>query len=138
MSCIQELKRLLQSNMPNETILITSTAGEGRRLLKACIRDGGLVVGTKTLTPLALALEILEDVSEPGTVPQLLSKGEQQDLVYRALEDMPEEGFFALQHVKERKTAELFLDVIQELNREDIGPVSGNERLSALQAVREA
>jgi len=138
MSCVQELKTLLSANMPDETILITSTSGEGRRLLKDCIRDGGLVVGARTLTPQALALEILEDVSELGSAPQLLSKGEQQDLVYQALTDMPEEGFFTLRHVKERKTAELFLDVIQELNREDIGPVSGNERLSALQAVREA
>ena len=29
MSCIQKLKSCLTSNMPEETILITATAGEG-------------------------------------------------------------------------------------------------------------
>lgn len=124
--------------MPDETILITATAGEGRRLLKSCIRDGGLVVGARPLTPLALALEILSDTIVPGSAPRLLSRGEQQDLVYQALTEMPMEGFFTLEHVQERKTAELFLESIQELNREEIGPVSGNERLDALQRIREA
>lgn len=138
MSCIQNLKNCLTSNMPDETILITATAGEGRRLLKSCIRDGGLVVGARPLTPLALALEILSDTIVPGSAPRLLSRGEQQDLVYQALTEMPMEGFFTLEHVQERKTAELFLESIQELNREEIGPVSGNERLDALQRIREA
>ena len=124
--------------MPDETILITATAGEGRRLLKSCIRDGGLVIGARPLTPLALALEILSDTTVPGSAPRLLSRGEQQDLVYQALTEMPMEGFFTLEHVQERKTAELFLESIQELNREEIGPVSGNERLDALQRIREA
>ena len=124
--------------MPDETILITATAGEGRRLLKSCFRDGGLVVGARPLTPLALALEILSDTTVPGSAPRLLSRGEQQDLVYQALTEMPMEGFFTLEHVQERKTAELFLESIQELNREEIGPVSGNERLDALQRIREA
>ena len=138
MSCIQELNTFLASRMPEETILITSSAGEGRRLLKACIRDGGLVVGARSATPLGLAMEILEDTLEYDQVPALLSRGEQQDLAYQALAGMPEEGFFALEHVKERKTAELILDVIRELDRENIGPVSGNERLNALQQIREA
>lgn len=138
MSCIQKLKSCLTSNMPEETILITATAGEGRRLLKSCICDGGLVVGAHALTPLALALEILADATNSGNIPRLLSRGEQQDLVYQALTEMLTEGFFALEHVQERKTAELFLESIQELNREEIGPVSGNERLDALQRIRKA
>ncbi len=138
MNSIQELKMILASNMTEETILITSTAGEGRRLLNACIRDGGLVVGARSLTPLALAQEILADTSEATCVPRLLSRGEQQDLLYQALTEMPAEGFFSLEHVRERKTAELFLNVIQELNREEIGPVSGNARLHALQQIRES
>lgn len=138
MSCIQKLKSCLTSNMPDERILITATAGEGRRLLRSCIRDGGLVVGARSLTPLALAQEILADTCDSDSVPLLLSRGEQQDLVYQALTEMPEDGFFTLQHIQERKTAELFLESIQELNREEIGPVSGNERLDALQRVRDA
>jgi len=137
MSCIQKLKSCLTSNMPEETILITATAGEGRRLLKSCICDSGLVVGAHALTPLALALEILADATNSGNIPRLLSRGEQQDLVYQALTEMLTEGFFALEHVQERKTAELFLESIQELNREEIGPVSGNDRLTALQRVRD-
>ncbi len=138
MSYIQNLKIYLSSNMPDETILITATAGEGRRLLKSCIRDGGLVVGARPLTPLALALEILSDTNDSENAPRLLSRGEQQDLVYQVLTEIPAEGFFTLEHVQERKTAELFLESIQEMNREEIGPVSGNERLDALQRIREA
>ena len=138
MNCIQKLKNCLTSNMPDETILITATAGEGRRLLNSCIRDGGLMVGARALTPLGLAQEILADATNSGNAPRLLSRGEQQDLVYQALTEAPTEGFFALEHVQERKTAELFLESIQELNREEIGTVSGNERLDALQRIREA
>ena len=138
MNCVQELKRILFSNMPEETILITAAAGEGRRLLRACICDGGLVVGARSLTPLALAQEILADTSASGIASGPLSRGEQQDLVFQVLMEAPSEGFFTLQHVRERKTAELFLDIIQELNREEIGPVSGNKRLDALQQIRES
>ena len=138
MSCIQKLKNCLTSNMPDETILITATAGEGRRLLNSCIRDGGLMVGARALTPLGLAQEILADATNSGNAPRLLSRGEQLDLVYQTLTEAPTEGFSALEHVQERKTAELFLESIQEMNREEIGPVSGNERLDALQRIREA
>ena len=138
MSCVQDLKRFLTLRMPEETILVTSSVGEGRRLLNACIRDGGLVAGVHPFTPLMLAVEILADTSDPCALPRLLSRGEQQDLVYQVLAQMPADGFFALEHVKERKSAELFHDVIRELNRENIGKVSGNGRLDALQRVREA
>ncbi len=138
MNCIQELKKLLAENMPNETILITPTAGVGRRLLRSCIRGGGIVVGARSMTPISLAGEILDETCPLGEVPVLLSRGEQQDLVFQMLTEMPEEGFFIHEHVRERKTAELFWTVIHELDREGIGPVSGNERLEALQRVRDA
>ena len=138
MKCIQELKKILAENMPNETILITPTAGVGRRLLRSCIRDGGIVVGARSLTPLSLAGEILAETCPVGEIPALLSRGEQQDLVFHVMTEMPEEGFFLHEHVRDRKTAELFWNVIQELDRENIGPVSGNERLDALQQVRDA
>jgi hypothetical protein len=52
---------------------------------------------------LGLAQEILADTTNSVNAPRLLSRGEQQDLVYQALTEAPTEGFFALEHVQERK-----------------------------------
>ena len=137
MRCIEELSALLTKNIPEETILLVQNADEGRRLLAECAGTGRLLVGVRAATPLMLAQEICAPMLARTDAPRLLSRGEARDLFFRTLLEMPEEGFFARPHVRRRKTAEMLLETVNELNRELVPPLCGNERLEAVQRLRE-
>ncbi len=123
--------------MPDETVLLIRNYDEGRWLLSECAETGRLLAGVRIATPFMLAQEICSSVLAKKDAPRLLTKGEMQDLLFRSLLGMPAEGFFAKPHVRERKTAEIFLATISELNRELVQPLSGNDRLKAVQQLRE-
>ena len=137
MRCIKELSKTLTAKMPDETVLIVANAEEGRRLITECAGTGELLVGVRAATPLMLAQEICAPMLAQKNAPRLMARGEMQDLLFRCLLELPEEGFFARPHVRERKTAEMLLGTIRELNRELVGPLSGNDRLEAVQKLRE-
>lgn len=137
MRCIKELSKTLTAKMPDETVLIVANEEEGRRLITECAGTGELQVGVRAASPLMLAQEICAPVLAQKNAPRLMARGEMQDLLFQCLLELPEEGFFARPHVRERKTAEMFLDTIRELNRELVGPLSGNDRLEAVQKLRE-
>ena len=138
MRCIEELSKLLTARQPDETILLVQNADEGRRLLTECARKGRMLVGVRAATPLMLAQEICASVLAGKDAPRLLERGEMQDLFFQNLMEMPETGFFTKPHVRGRKAAEMFLDTVRELNREMVPPVSGNDRILALQQLRES
>lgn len=137
MRCIEKLSKELTANMPDETILIVSRADEGRRLITECAKAGHLLVGVRAATPLMLAQEICASLLARKDGPRLMTKGEAQDLLFQCLLTTPEEEFFAKPHVRERKTAEMLLATIFELNRELVDPLSGNDRMDAVQRLRE-
>lgn len=137
MRCIEKLSKVLTANMPDETILIVSRADEGRRLITECAKAGHLLAGVRAATPLMLAQEICASFLARKDGPRQMAKGEAQDLLFQCLLAMPEEGFFAKPHVRERKTAEMLLATICELNRELADPLSGNDRMEAVQRLRE-
>ena len=128
----------LKVHMPEETVLITPTLGEGRRLLQTVAAAGQLLVGVRAVTPLTLAREICaRQLSEDGA-PRLPESAEAQDLLFRTLKAMPPVGFFAGEHAKDRKTAELMYGVLTELDENLVGTVSGNARQDAIHALRGA
>ena len=137
MRCINALAEFLTNTVPEETILVVRDPDEGRRLLTECAKGGRLPAGVRTATPLMLAGEICAPLLARKGAPRLLTRGEEEDLFFRCLTGMPEKGFFTKAHIRERKTAEMMLATIRELNRELAGPLSGNERLDAVELLRE-
>ena len=137
MRCIDRLSKTLTERCPRETVLIVRSEDEGRRLLTECARAGALLLGVRAVTPPGLAKEICAEELAGKHALQLMREGEKQDLLFQSLLQMPETGFFAKPHVRERKTAEMLLESILELERELAPPLHGNERLEAVQLLRE-
>ena len=138
MRLTEALTEALKKHIPEETIILMSSIGEGRRILKEMSKAGDVLAGIRTATPALLAHEICAEYLSSETAPRLLKAAEAQDLMFRTLLSMPDEGFFSREHVKDRKTAELMLGMISELEENDAPPVGGNERMEALQLVRTA
>lgn len=136
MKFIRDLSKVLKQYTPEETILVVSSLDEGRRILKECAKEGDLLVGVRALTPFAIAEELCGDVLNCIGAPKLLQNGEDKDVLYKCLKSMPEEGFFKLDHAYDRKTSELMLDTINELEINKIGEIAGNDRLVAVEKLR--
>lgn len=138
MEFISNLAKKLKAYMPEDTVLVVSSMDEGRRILKACAEQEGLLVGVRALTSLAIAQELCGSLLNKAGAPRLLENGAEKDIIFECLKSMPKVGFFELEHAYDRKTAELMLEAINELENSCIFDVKGNFRLEAVEKVRKS
>ena len=78
---VDKLAEALKQHQPRETILVTGSRSEGRRILSVLTAQGHLLVGVRAETPFSLAQELCAPWFSMDGMPRLIGEVEGADLI---------------------------------------------------------
>lgn len=149
MAClVDQVHDFIKANSESNVIILTKVAGNGRRLLKQCAKKQ-LLLGVKAHTFISLAKELCGDdlYSESGS--KLLDDNQVRDMVFqcvKSLENKEGNSFIDKKFFKDRSTAAMLSEVIDELDANKVKKLTGVKssapdvlnRMHAIKKVRDA
>lgn len=135
MRYLKELTAALTANMPRETILLTASRAQGRRMLAACAAEGALLLGVRAETMTTLAADLCaEQLSRKGA-PHLMEETEAVEIVRSCLKG--QSGYFGKPVAQNLPAAQELYHTFLELEQACAPAFSGSEKLDSVQSMRE-
>jgi len=110
---LDKLASALQAFAPEETVLVTSSRSEGRRMLSAVAAQGYILVGVRAETPASLARELCAAALSAEGAPRLIGAIEGAELVRACMDDNT--GVFSGVNAKTLLATRAFYSTFQEL-----------------------
>lgn len=132
---LNRLAQALTATMPEETILVTASRTEGRRLLTALAARGHLLLGVRTETPFTLAQELCGAELARSDAPCLMNETERAARVRSAMQEGAE--IFTRESTGSLQAVRMIAQTLQELDLAEVSTVGGTAKRNELQALRD-
>ena len=134
--CVELLAEALKRHAPEETILVTASRAEGRRMLSELAAEGHILVGVRAETPYSLAEELCAPwMSLPGASTHVLDELEGAELVRSCMDET--NGMYSGAHAKTPRATRAFFRTFMEMDLAEIPEEAGDsDKLRELQELR--
>lgn len=134
--CVELLAEALKRHAPEETILVTASRAEGRRILSELAAGGHILVGVRAETPYSLAEELCAQwMSLPGASTHVLDELEGAELVRSCIDES--KGLYSGVNAKTLRATRAFFRTFMEMDLAEIREDAGESaKLRELQALR--